>query len=434
MTNKPYPEYKDSGVEWIGEIPEGWKQSKLKYVCNITMGQSIDSNQVSFNKQDIPFLQGKAEFGEKHPTPKNYCHSGKKYCNKGDLLLSVRAPVGAINYADKTYAIGRGLASISAPTNLVSFYWYLLEVYRVELISKMTGSTFEAVTIEDVKNIKMFLPENENEMIKISQQLILQDNKLENLIKNKEKQIQLLEEKRQVVITETMTKGLDPNVPMKDSGIDWIGDIPVHWEVVRLKRLSTRIGDGLHGTPTYSDTGTYYFINGNNLGAKSLIIKDSTNKIDENEFRKYKNDLTNETIFISLNGTIGNLSIYNGEPVMLSKSVGYINLNDGCKEFIYYCLQSSHIETYFNLSFAGTTIDNLSLATLRNTPIFIPGRAEQLKIVEYLNTQLERYAAVFSDLEDQIQKLKECRESLIYEAVTGKIDLRDYKGGEYDGD
>ena len=147
-----YPEYKESGVEWIGEIPKPWKIKRLKYIADLNMGQSPPSEEYNSDQIGTPFLQGNADFGLHHPTPKIYCPTAKKHANPGDILLSVRAPVGAINIANQEYGIGRGLCAIRPQTNQFErrYAKYLLEVVRTELHVVATGSTYDAVTVDEV--------------------------------------------------------------------------------------------------------------------------------------------------------------------------------------------------------------------------------------------------------------------------------------------
>ena len=155
-----YPEYKESGVEWIGKIPGDWKVNRLKYIADLNMGQSPLSEEYNSDQIGTPFLQGNAEFGSHHPTPKIYCPTAKKYADPGDILLSVRAPVGAINIANQEYGIGRGLCAIRPRTNQLEHRYakYLLEVVRTELHSVATGSTYDAVTVDEVSNTICVVP------------------------------------------------------------------------------------------------------------------------------------------------------------------------------------------------------------------------------------------------------------------------------------
>ena len=157
---KRYPEYKESGVDWIGEIPVHLEVKRLKYIADLNMGQSPPSEEYNSDQLGTPFLQGNAEFGPHHPTPKIYCPTAKKHASPGDILVSVRAPVGALNTADREYGIGRGLCAIRSRMNQLErrYAKYLLEVVRTELHVVATGSTYDAVTVDEVSNLTCVVP------------------------------------------------------------------------------------------------------------------------------------------------------------------------------------------------------------------------------------------------------------------------------------
>ena len=210
---------------------------------------------------------------------------------------------------------------------------------------------------------------------------------------------------------------------MKDSGIEWIGEIPTKWTRKKLSYLSERIGDGLHGTPVFDSDGCYYFINGNNIGKKEIQIKNNTDTVNFDEYRKYMQPLNNNTILISLNGTIGCVSNYNNEKIILGKSAGYIALFPLInREFIRYYLQSDASQIAFVLSFSGTTINNLSIATLRNLSVLLPDNDEQNRIVSFLDNKCAEIDNLVSDLQSQIEALEEYKHSVITEAVTKGLD------------
>jgi type I restriction enzyme S subunit len=156
---------------------------------------------------------------------------------------------------------------------------------------------------------------------------------------------------------------------MKPSGIEWLGDVPEHWEVTRLSRLASSIGDGLHGTPEYIDESEFHFINGNNLVDGSISITETTGCVSEAEFNEHRSELDVTTVLLSINGTIGNLALYRGESVMLGKSAAYIKCgNRLAREYLYWLLQSTPMHRYFEQSATGTTISNLSLDSVRRLP------------------------------------------------------------------
>ncbi|MFN5396624.1 MAG: restriction endonuclease subunit S [Pseudanabaena sp.] len=209
----------------------------------------------------------------------------------------------------------------------------------------------------------------------------------------------------------------------KDSGVEWLGDVPEHWEVRRIQDLAYKIGDGLHGTPNYIDSSDFYFINGNNLIDGKIFIFESTKCISEDEFLKYTKKIGKNSILLSVNGTIGNLAFYNNESVVLGKSAAYIDLKNNInKQYVYYFLQSTKVNNFFETTYAGTTIKNLSLRTIKLTSILNPPLSEQKSIATYLDTktaQCDRKIDLLTQKATQYGKLKQ---SLINETVTRGLD------------
>ena len=208
----------------------------------------------------------------------------------------------------------------------------------------------------------------------------------------------------------------------KDSGMEWLGEIPEGWKVTKLKYESFKIGDGIHATPNYLIGTGIYFINGVNLSGGEIIITDNTMSVPLEEYEKYGIKLQLGSILVSLNGTIGKLAIFKGEKVVLGKSAAYIELkNRILSRFLYYTMQTQYILNYFEDSYSGTTIKNLSLYTLRNTPVPVPSTNEQKLIVEYIETETARIDAKIAKTQKIIELQKEYRTALISEVVTGKI-------------
>ncbi|CAI9681863.1 restriction endonuclease subunit S [Elizabethkingia anophelis] len=161
------------------------------------------------------------------------------------------------------------------------------------------------------------------------------------------------------------------------------------WEVKKLGEIAEKIGDGLHGTPSYTDESNYYFINGNNLINGKIEITENTKKIDAKTFLKNDKNLRKNTLLISINGTIGNIAKYNNENVMLGKSVGYFNFEEN-SDFLYFVLQTSPVQEHFKSELTGSTIKNLSLKTLRETNLRLPSQDEQQKVASFLSLIDER--------------------------------------------
>lgn len=157
--------------------------------------------------------------------------------------------------------------------------------------------------------------------------------------------------------------------------------------VAKLDDLCEKIGDGLHGTPIYSQTGNYYFINGNNLENGKIIVSSDTPKVNDGVFEKNNKELNDSTILMSINGTIGKVAYYNNEKVILGKSVAYFKVNYKCiKEYCYQLIQTANVQCQFQKGLTGSTIKNLGLNTIKNTNVKVPCLAEQQKIAEFLST------------------------------------------------
>ena len=154
----PYSAYKHSGIEWLGEIPAHWELRRLKYAARIEAGQSPPSDKVVDYVDDFPFLQGNAEFGPMSPSPRFACDEARKMSRPGNILLSARAPVGAINIADQAYGIDRGLCAVQPSLDFAKqFAYYLLVTTRSRLNESASGSTYDAVTASDVGDLPAIL-------------------------------------------------------------------------------------------------------------------------------------------------------------------------------------------------------------------------------------------------------------------------------------
>lgn len=194
------------------------------------------------------------------------------------------------------------------------------------------------------------------------------------------------------------------------------------WEEKTFEDLSSRIGDGLHGTPKYDDKGDYYFINGNNLNDGVVEIKESTKKINKEEFEKHKRELTNNTVLISINGTLGKVAFYNDEPVILGKSACYINFNDEVnKHYIKYLVKSPLFFKNMASNSTGATIKNFSLKSMRNYSLPLPSIEEQKEIVNKLDNisaEMQKMEALYQKKLDDLEELKK---SILQKAFAGEL-------------
>jgi type I restriction enzyme S subunit len=192
------------------------------------------------------------------------------------------------------------------------------------------------------------------------------------------------------------------------------------WEVKKLRDISIEIGDGIHATPKYVNNSNYFFVNGNNLVDGKISISEDTKCVSREEYNLLKKKLGSKSILMSINGTIGNLAFFNNEKIVLGKSAAYINLKEDCeKTFIYYILQHSSVKNFYDNELTGTTIRNLSLKTIKETPIISPSKTEQTAI-----------AQILSDMDNDIQtleternKTQAIKQGMMQELLTGKTRL-----------
>jgi type I restriction enzyme S subunit len=195
-----------------------------------------------------------------------------------------------------------------------------------------TSNTQKNLNAEKVRNLPLaFAPLPEQKQI--ARFLDHETGKIDLLIEKQQALIALLKEKRQAVISHAVTKGLNPHAPMKDSGVEWLGQVPEGWEIPKLIHKSNRIGDGLHSTPSYEDGTGYYFVNGNNLVDGVIHIGSTAKEVPASELKKHHIHLGSATVLLSINGTIGNVAGYHGESIILGKSAAYIN----CKADLRVC-------------------------------------------------------------------------------------------------
>ena len=209
---------KPSGISWLGDIPSHWEVRRLSLVASIIAGQSPPSAEVSEFRGNFPFLQGNAEFGLLHPSPRLACETPRKSARRGDVLLSVRAPVGELNVADRAYGIGRGLCAIrNGPLLNGIFTLYILNAAKEELLRQSTGSTYDAVTIGVVGGLRIPLPPLEEQRAIV--ELLNGDTaRIAQAIDNTNRMTELLQEYRARLIYDMVTGKMDSRLRGRKGG------------------------------------------------------------------------------------------------------------------------------------------------------------------------------------------------------------------------
>lgn len=419
---KAYPKYKDSGAEWLGKIPNGWEVLPIKYVANVNMGQSPSSDDVNDSRVGLPFLQGNADFSKFSPKARTWCPVPRKIAKKGEVLFSVRAPVGAVNVADMDYGIGRGLCSIKGNDSLAQdFLAWLLPSYKYQFDAVSTGSTFESVSSEEVNNLLFSLP-SLNEQKKIANFLDYETAKIDTLIEKQQHLIELLTEKRQAVISHAVTKGLNPDVPMKDSGVEWLGEVPEHWEVKRFKtifKIRKRIAGEL-GHDVLSIT------------QKGIKIKDTESgegqlSMDYSKYQLvYKGDYAMNHMDL-LTGFV-DISKYDG-VTSPDYRVFTLEEKNSLPEYFLAFLQMGYInKLFFPFGQGAAHMGRWRLPTeaFREFLAPVPPKNEQKAIADFIFNSLEQMDILEKKSRKAIKLMQERRTALISAAVMGKIDVRDW--------
>ena len=384
----------------IGVIPEDWEVVELGEILEYEQPTKYlvetENYNINFN---IPVLTAGKTFILGYTNETNGIYNDLPVIIFDDFTTAskyVDFPFKAKSSAMKILKI----KDKSYPTKLLYEY-----IQNLDFIA----STHKRYWISEYSKIKIPFPPLE-EQKKIADILSTVDKKIAFIEEN----INATEELKKSLMQKLLTEGIG-HTEFKDSEL---GRIPESWEIDKLENLTTKIGDGLHGTPKYVEQSDCYFINGNNLNGKSIEINKNTKCVNEEEYIKNKKILDNTTILLSINGTVGSLAYYNNENVMLGKSVAYMNVNSKIlKQFLFYLLKSSKILEYFILELTGTTIKNLSLKTIRNTRIPLPQLEEQKQIAEILlivDKKLE-------SLKEKKQSFEELKKGLMQKLLTGKV-------------
>ncbi|MEW6245826.1 MAG: restriction endonuclease subunit S [Nitrospirota bacterium] len=347
----------------------------------------------------------------------------------GDLLLSVRAPVGALNIADQAYGIGRGLCAIR-PGNAFEpqFCYYVLSTVRTRLEAVATGSTYDAVTAAEVGDLTALLPP-QFEQRTIAAFLDRETAKIDALVAKKKRLIELLREKRTALITHAVTKGLDPTVPLKDSGVEWLGKIPAHWEVKRLKHVAKEpLQYGASEASEFNDPEQPRFIRITDIDETGRLREDTFRSLPQEIARPYL--LKRGDLLLARSGaTVGKTFLYQeswGKACYAGYLIRFRTNNAVCTpEFVSYFTLSSAYWSWLSGTFIQATIQNVSAERYANLTVTLPPIEEQQEIMSFLDRETAKLDALIAKVREGIEKLKEYRIALISAAVTGKIDVRE---------
>ena len=432
---KPYPKYKDSGVEWIGEVPEGWSVQRLKRIAKIVNGSTPKSNIAEYWDGDIVWVTPtdiskvsslKISTSEKKITHEGLNNCGASIVPQDSVILTTRAPIGNVAVANTSLCTNQGCKSL-VPTNVYSPYlFYTLIVSKDVLQSFGSGTTFKELSTDSLSSFIIALP-SQHEQKSIATYLDRKTTQIDKLISKKQKLIELLKEERSAIINQAVTKGLNPDASMKDSGIEWLGEIPAHWEVKRLKYIARiTLGKML----TNVDKGGYHYrpyLRAQNINWEKVNVEDVKkmwfSKDELHQYRLNKNDL-----LVSEGGEVGRTSMWDEEieECYIQNSVHKVTMKSTNDPFFFlyaFCLFGQ--KGVFESVASRISIAHLTKEKLKETVFPVPPNDEQERISKFISAETTKVDQTISKIEKQIGLLKEFRTALISEVVTGKIDVRD---------
>ena len=425
---------------WFNELPSDWNVVKVKNVFNMISGGTpksdieeywSDSEVIWVTPEDLS-KEGKYL----NDSIRKISNLGLQNCSANvikanSIVVSTRAPIGNVKVSTVPFTTNQGCKSLEAKGKVnITYYYYVIALAKEHLNNLGQGTTFLELSNYSLKNVFVPYPDINLQDL-IAYYLDTKCNQIDELIVAKKKQISLLEQQRQSIITEAVTKGLNPNVKMKDSGVEWIGEIPEHWEVTKIKYttyVKGRIGwQGLK-SDEFIDKGPF-LVTGTDF-LQGYVNWDTCYHISEKRYNEAPPiQLQENDLLITKDGTIGKLAIVKEMPykAILNSGVFVTRpfLNKYLSKYMYWLLSSAIFDKYIKFMETGSTIKHLYQETFVNFSYPIPSTVEQTEILNYLDIKIGEIDSIKSNLVKQIEKLKEYRQALIYEAVTGKIDVRD---------
>ena len=435
---KAYPYYKDSGVEWIGVIPSTWDMWKIAhsfpYVASGTTPKS--DSESYYGGENLWVTTGELREGVIVDTKKRL--TDKALLDLPTLRLH---PSGSVAIAMYGATIGRlGIFGEAATTNQACcvmppsetiynkylFYW--LFATRDEIINLSSGGGQPNVNQEKISSLKISAP-SLPEQKQIARFLDHETGKIDALIEKQQALIALLQEKRQAVISHAVTKGLNPDAKMKDSGVEWLGEVPEHWEVKRLKNTS-EVVDCRNKTPDYVDGGKYFVVRTTNVKQEQLSHVGAL-YTDEASFRIWTQRGIPKvgSIFFTREAPAGEVCLVPDgvDLCMGQRMMNFICHDDAYTGYLFDFLLSDCLDRYIESVSHGSTVSHLRVEQVENIPVLVPPASEIEEILGQLRVIKSSFRELTCKAESAIELMQERRTALISAAVTGKIDVRDWE-------
>ena len=436
---KRYDSYKDSGVDWIGEVPSHWEVLSLLYTLR---GKIIDGPHETPNyvEEGIPFISIDSindtkdidlSVVKKYISELDYkVYSKKTKIDFGDVLFTKAATIGKTAIVgNEKFMVWSPLAILKANKEILNnqFLYYLLNIERAITAVILSGSFSTQINVgmREMEKLKIMLP-SLREQESIVFYLDSKCGEIDKVISTQEKRIALLQELKQSIITHAVTKGLNPDVKMKDSGIDWIGEVPEHWKIIRMKYIcefNGRIGfRGYSQADLVSEGEGAITLSPTNMNDMYVDY----NKCTYLSWKKYYESpeimVKQGDVLLVKTASVGKCSYVKTIPMECTVNPQILVLKKHRQNpmFLTYLFQISLGQTYIELYKAGSTISTLSEDKIGNFRFAFPSDNEQNEIVSYLDKRCSSIDASISKAQREIELLQEYKQSLITEVVTGK--------------
>lgn len=422
---KKYTTYKPSGIDWIGDIPEHWDLIKLKYEYKIQKGTLPKLVFDEYREGLIPYLSMDVLRGSE-TTSFIKQDDGVFIKNNQILILWDGSNSGEIIKVKNEGILSSTMGVLNKVGNrlIEDFSYYQLKSVEPEIRNNTNGMGIPHVDGLYVRNLSLFVPPIP-EQHQIVQFLDEKTEIVDKLISTKERKIDLLKEQRTSLINQVITKGLDPDVEMKDSGVEWIGEIPEHWEVGRLVRFTLDHRQGYYSSEEYDDDGFRVVRITDIIENNKVVIENSPfyrlDKENEERYRLEKGDF-----LFQRTGSHKKIGVFESdEPSIYGSFLIRFRFSKRINhKFLLHFLNSISYQHQINEQIHGGVNPNIHVENIKVCYTTIPSYDEQNEIVEYLDKQTKEIDDLVSLEQKKVEVLKEYRQSLISEVITGKIDVR----------